>query len=98
MEPRETPEIQRIVETVVSILKHSDLEEATEQKVRTTAAHKLGIDPSELSYKWIVRRCVETYLLSLDDDDEEEGNKGKELEPLHQGGIRQGQKRKVSWS
>ncbi|KAF7154189.1 hypothetical protein RHSIM_Rhsim01G0173700 [Rhododendron simsii] len=96
MEPRETPEIEKIVETVVSILKQSDLEEATEQKVRSTAADKLGIDPSELSYKWIVRRCVEAYLLSLDDDEEEEGNKDKAQELLHQGGLKQGQKRKLS--
>ncbi|KAI8572809.1 hypothetical protein RHMOL_Rhmol01G0229200 [Rhododendron molle] len=96
MEPRETPEIEKIVDTVVSILKQSDLEEATEQKVRTTAADKLGIDPSELSYKWIVRRCVEAYLLSLDDDEEEEGNKDKAQELLHQGGLKQGQKRKLS--
>ncbi|KAG5566022.1 hypothetical protein RHGRI_001821 [Rhododendron griersonianum] len=94
MEPRETPEIEKIVDTVVSILKQSDLEEATEQKVRTTAADKLGVDPSELSYKWIVRRCVEAYLLSLDDDEEEEGNKDKAQELLHQGGLKQGQKRK----
>ncbi|KAI8535359.1 hypothetical protein RHMOL_Rhmol10G0167900 [Rhododendron molle] len=86
--------IEKIVDIVVSILKQSDLEEATEQKVRTTAADKLGIDPSELSYKWIVRRCVEAYLLSLDDDEEEEGNKDKAQELLHQGGLKQGQKRK----
>ncbi|PSS11640.1 RNA polymerase II transcriptional coactivator KELP like [Actinidia chinensis var. chinensis] len=60
-------ETKKIEETVIAILKEADLEEATEYKVRAAAAVRLGVDLSGLDHKWLVRRVVESYLLSLDE-------------------------------
>ncbi|XP_028126393.1 uncharacterized protein LOC114323108 [Camellia sinensis] len=68
-------ESKKIEETVIEILKDADLEEATELKVRTMAAKRLGIDLSDLDHKWLVRRVVESYLVSLEEDKVEEQTK-----------------------
>ncbi|CAL5397688.1 unnamed protein product [Camellia sinensis] len=73
--PKMESESKKIEETVIEILKDADLEEATELKVRTMAAKRLGIDLSDLDHKWLVRRVVESYLVSLEEDKVEEQTK-----------------------
>ncbi|XP_052211603.1 uncharacterized protein LOC127814252 [Diospyros lotus] len=69
MEPAETePPRKRVVEeAVIAVMKAVDLEEATELKVRTMVARRLCIDLSDLQPKRLVRRVVESYLLSMQD-------------------------------
>ncbi|CAI9101108.1 OLC1v1038362C1 [Oldenlandia corymbosa var. corymbosa] len=55
---------RRIEETVVNILKESDLETATEHSVRAAASQLLGSDLSDGPDKWVVRRVIESFLLS----------------------------------
>eukprot|EP00262_Sarcandra_glabra_P003158 TRINITY_DN13675_c0_g1_i1.p1 TRINITY_DN13675_c0_g1~~TRINITY_DN13675_c0_g1_i1.p1 ORF type:complete len:162 (+),score=32.40 TRINITY_DN13675_c0_g1_i1:145-630(+) len=66
------PEIQRkIEETVIEILKNSDMEVTTEFKVRNMASEKLGLDLSNSEYKRFVRNVVESFLLSKKEAEEE---------------------------
>ncbi|XP_073131039.1 RNA polymerase II transcriptional coactivator KELP [Henckelia pumila] len=51
-----------IEETVLEILKDSNMDEMTEFKVRNCASEKLGMDLSERSRKKFVREVVESYL------------------------------------
>ncbi|XAR53949.1 hypothetical protein NMG60_11028894 [Bertholletia excelsa] len=67
MEEVET-QSKKIEETVIAILKEVDLETATEHNVRTMAAERLGLDLSDLGRKWLVRRVLESYLLSLEEE------------------------------
>ena len=53
---------KKISETVMEILRNSDMEEMTEYKVRKEAADKLGTDLSEPSRKKFVRQVVESFL------------------------------------
>lgn len=67
------PELKsQIEETVLEILKSSDMEATTEYKVRKSASEKLGIDLSEPDRKKLVRNVVQTYL--------QEQQQGKEVE------------------
>ncbi|XP_072966823.1 RNA polymerase II transcriptional coactivator KELP-like [Typha angustifolia] len=77
-------EMQRRIEaTVVEILKEADMEAATEYKVRTMAAEKLGIDLSLPERKRFVRGVVESFLLSRTNEEverREEQPQGNERE------------------
>ncbi|RWR93301.1 RNA polymerase II transcriptional coactivator KELP [Cinnamomum micranthum f. kanehirae] len=75
------PETQtKIEETVVEILKSSNMEEMTEFKVRNMASEKLDIDLSLPQYKKFVRGVVESFLLSRKDEtpNEEEAQEEEE--------------------
>ncbi|CAK9136907.1 unnamed protein product [Ilex paraguariensis] len=73
------PDAQRrkIEETVLEILKNADLETTTEYNVRTTAARRLCVDLSDLDHKLLVRRVVESFLLSTTSTSED-GDKVRE--------------------
>lgn len=55
---------KRIEETVINILKESDMESMTESKVRAEASKRLGLDLSVSHRKKFVRRVVESFLAS----------------------------------
>lgn len=76
---------QKIEETVVDILKNTNLEETTEFKVRVTASERLGIDLSETEYRTLVRSTVEKFLVSTAEADQEKRNFNKEV---NEGGDR----------
>lgn len=59
-------EQEKIRETVIGILKNSDMEQMTEFKVRLAASERLGIDlsDSDHSHKSFVRGVIESFLLS----------------------------------
>ncbi|KAL8536391.1 hypothetical protein ACS0TY_011852 [Phlomoides rotata] len=52
----------KIEETVLEILKNSNMDEATEHKIRKAASEKLGMDLSDPTRKKFVRQVVESYL------------------------------------
>ncbi|MCD7450900.1 hypothetical protein HAX54_008960 [Datura stramonium] len=72
---------KRIEETVLEILKSSNLDEVSELKVRKMASEKLGLDLSDSSGKKCVRQVVEKFLAeeqakleaNADENKEEEG-------------------------
>nr|DAD36245.1 TPA_asm: hypothetical protein HUJ06_006885 [Nelumbo nucifera] len=68
------PETQhKIEETVLEILRSSDMDAMTEFKVRNSAAEKLGIDLSGTEYKRFVRRVVESFLVSKEEEEQVKG-------------------------
>ncbi|PSS11294.1 RNA polymerase II transcriptional coactivator KELP like [Actinidia chinensis var. chinensis] len=71
---------ERIEETVLQILKSSNMDETTEYKVRQTAAEMLGLDLSPPERKRLVRQVVETYLSEQQSKDEPEPEEEKEEE------------------
>ncbi|XP_043716038.1 RNA polymerase II transcriptional coactivator KELP-like [Telopea speciosissima] len=75
------PETQReLEETVLEILRNADMNEMTESKVRTMAAEKLGIDLSGPAPKRFVRKVVESFLLSKEQDDQHATGAGADEE------------------
>ncbi|KAL4562612.1 hypothetical protein LXL04_026640 [Taraxacum kok-saghyz] len=60
----------KLEETVIQILKSADLEIATELVVRREAERLLGVDLSDIASKRLVRRVVESFLLSTSPADE----------------------------
>ncbi|XP_047332854.1 RNA polymerase II transcriptional coactivator KELP [Impatiens glandulifera] len=54
---------EKIEETVIEILRGSNMDEATEFKIRKSASEKLGIDLSVPERKKFVRQVVEAFLL-----------------------------------
>ncbi|CAI9292079.1 unnamed protein product [Lactuca saligna] len=54
----------KLEETVIRILKGADLEITTELVVRREAERLLGVDLSDIASKRLVRRVVESFLLS----------------------------------
>ncbi|GKF47035.1 RNA polymerase II transcriptional coactivator KELP [Tanacetum coccineum] len=73
------PELKsKIEETVLEILKSSDMESTTEYKVRKSASEKLGIDLSEPERKKLVKNVVQTYLEQQQDNEVEEEEEGSE--------------------
>lgn len=60
----ETVNEGRIRQTVMEVLKNSDMEEMTEFKVRVEASERLGIDLSDANHKRFIRGVVESFLLS----------------------------------
>jgi hypothetical protein len=63
---------KKVEETVLEILRGSDMESVTEYKVRSAAADRLGIDLSASDRKLFVRGVVEGYLSSLSSQEAEE--------------------------
>ncbi|KAL8494901.1 hypothetical protein ACS0TY_019167 [Phlomoides rotata] len=55
---------RKIEDTVLQILKASDLETTTELSVRSAAAGQLGFELSGLSHRRLVRQLVDSFLLS----------------------------------
>ena len=71
---------ERIEETVLQILKSSNMDETTEYKVRQTASEMLGLDLSPPERKRLVRQVVETYLSEQQSKNEPEPEEDKEEE------------------
>ncbi|GJU21265.1 putative zinc knuckle (CCHC-type) family protein [Tanacetum coccineum] len=75
MESSSSPDHQNLQleleQTVIKILKSSNLDTATELSVRNDAQKLLGVDLSDLASKQLVRRVVESYLLSTSPQNEE---------------------------
>ncbi|KAL8254109.1 hypothetical protein R6Q59_032330 [Mikania micrantha] len=73
----------RIEQTVNEILKAADLDIATELSIRREAEKLLGVDLSDLPSKRLVRRIVESFLLSsspVDDEVREEKENVEEVQ------------------
>lgn len=77
---------EKIEETVKEILKHADMEEMTEFKVRMTASERLGLDLSDADNKKFIRGVLESFLLSTIEDacDAEETDLNVPKETKHQ--------------
>ena len=60
----ESSNAAQIEETVLQILKASELETVTEFGVRSAAAELLGFDLSGLDHRLLVRQLVDSFLLS----------------------------------
>lgn len=56
---------RKIEETVIDVLKESNIVDATEYQVRLEAGKRLGIDLSDTKSKWLVRNVVESFLTSV---------------------------------
>lgn len=68
-------ELQRkIKETVIDILRHANLDEITEFKVRATATERLDFDMSHIEHRKFIRSVVESFLLSTMDEEGKEAN------------------------
>lgn len=80
----------KIAETVLEILKNSNMEETTEFKIRKSASEKLGMDLSDPTRKKLVRQVVETYLTEQQAKaaEEEEHQQEEEEEEEEEGGSR----------
>ncbi|KAH7841227.1 hypothetical protein Vadar_027326 [Vaccinium darrowii] len=75
------PEIQsKIEETVLQILKTSNMDETTEYKIRQKASEELGLDLSPPDRKKFVRKVVEAYLTGLKDEPEVDEGKNEAAE------------------
>ncbi|KAL3626882.1 hypothetical protein CASFOL_029287 [Castilleja foliolosa] len=96
----------KIEETVLEILKNSNLDEMTMSKLRKSASEKLEIDLADPTRKELVREIVESYIMEQQskaeqeqEQEEEEDNNGKEYDD--QGGLiicRLSNKRRVTVS
>ncbi|KAL0324180.1 UNVERIFIED_CONTAM: RNA polymerase II transcriptional coactivator KELP [Sesamum calycinum] len=69
-----------IEETVLEILKNSNMDETTEYKIRKSASEKLQMDLSEPTRKKFVRQVVESYLREQQAKAEEEQQPEEEEE------------------
>ncbi|KVH95328.1 RNA polymerase II transcriptional coactivator KELP [Cynara cardunculus var. scolymus] len=78
------PELaKKIEETVLEVLKNSDMDSTTEFQVRKSASEKLGVDLSKSERKKLVRNVVQTYLeeqQSKAEADEKAAEEGEEEE------------------
>ncbi|PWA64552.1 DEK, C-terminal [Artemisia annua] len=75
------PELKsKIEETVLEILKSSDMESTTEYKVRKSASEKMGIDLSVPDRKKLVRNVVQAYLEQQQQGKEDEQQEVEEEE------------------
>lgn len=54
--------------TVTDILNSSDIDSITEKQVRHLVSQKLNLDLSDLPYKILVRQIIESFLLSIPDN------------------------------
>lgn len=68
----------KIEETVLEILRNSNMDETTEFKIRKAASEKLGMDLSEPTRKKFVREVVESYLKEQQAKAEEEEEEEKQ--------------------
>ncbi|XP_077232760.1 RNA polymerase II transcriptional coactivator KELP-like [Tasmannia lanceolata] len=67
------PKIQRKIEkTVMKILKHGNLDEISEVRLRNMAAEKLGVDLSSSEHRLFVRGILESFLEARNKDPEDE--------------------------
>ncbi|XP_057802489.1 RNA polymerase II transcriptional coactivator KELP [Salvia miltiorrhiza] len=80
----------KIEETVLEILKNSNMDETTEFKIRKSASEKLGMDLSDPARKKLVREVVESYLTEQQAKAEEEEE--AEAEEEEDGGRNKGEK------
>ena len=74
---------KKIEETVLEVLKNSDMDSTSEFQVRESASEKLGIDLSKSERKKLVRNVVQTYLeeqQSKAEADETAAGEGEEAE------------------
>ncbi|KAJ0914414.1 putative transcription factor ssDNA-binding-TF family [Helianthus annuus] len=71
------PHNQKLQRTLIGILKAADLDIDTELSVRKQAEKLLGVQLSDLASKRLVRRIVESYLLSTPPADEVPEDKDK---------------------
>ncbi|KAL8200999.1 hypothetical protein R6Q57_012338 [Mikania cordata] len=78
MDPELAKEIE---ETVLEVLKNSDMDSTTEFQVRKAASEQLGIDLSEPSRKKLVRTIVQTYLEEQQSKAEADEKAAEEAEP-----------------
>ncbi|KAH6804406.1 transcriptional coactivator p15 family protein [Perilla frutescens var. frutescens] len=78
----------KIEETVLEILKNSNMDETTEFKIRKSAAEKLGMDLSDPTRKKLVRQVVETYLTEQQAKAEEQPPEEEEEEEEDEGSTR----------
>ncbi|KAG8382119.1 hypothetical protein BUALT_Bualt05G0043400 [Buddleja alternifolia] len=103
----------KIEETVLEILKSSNMDETTEYKIRNAASEKLGMDLSGPTEKKFVRQVVELYLreqqakaeeAEVEEEEEEEEDNGRKTggkEYDEEGGLiicRLSEKRRVTLS
>ncbi|GAB4844608.1 hypothetical protein Ancab_038008 [Ancistrocladus abbreviatus] len=70
---------RRIEETVLEILKNVDMDSVTELNVRAMAAERLSMDLSDLPYKKFIRHLIDSFLLSIHDDDPDDKESGGAL-------------------
>ncbi|GFP98064.1 RNA polymerase ii transcriptional coactivator kelp [Phtheirospermum japonicum] len=70
----------KIEETVLEILKNSNMDEMTEFKIRKSASEKLEMDLAEPTRKKFVREIVESYLVEQQSKAEEEQEQVEEEE------------------
>ncbi|KAI3468592.1 hypothetical protein Pfo_025255 [Paulownia fortunei] len=70
----------KIEETVLEILKNSNMDETTEYKIRKSASENLGMDLSEPTRKKFVREVVESYLREQQAKAEEQQEQEEEEE------------------
>ncbi|KAK4435495.1 RNA polymerase II transcriptional coactivator KELP [Sesamum alatum] len=70
----------KIEQTVLEILKNSNMDETTEYKIRKSASDKLQMDLSEPTRKKFVRQVVESYLREQQAKAEEEEQQQQEEE------------------
>lgn len=70
----------KIEETVLEILRNSNMDETTEFKIRKAASEKLGMDLSEPTRKKFVREVVESYLKEQQAKAEEEEEEKQQKE------------------
>lgn len=65
MDPEEEARRKSLIEeTVLDVLRKSNLEDMTEFRVRADASQRLGIDLSDLHSRILIRTMVESFLLS----------------------------------
>ncbi|XP_043707861.1 RNA polymerase II transcriptional coactivator KELP-like [Telopea speciosissima] len=100
MEPATQREVE---ETVLEILRNTDMNKMTEFKVRTMAAEKLGIDLSGQEPKRFVRKVVESFLLSKEQEEQQvtvaaADEENKEVEQEEEGGEGEEEEKKPAIS
>ncbi|XP_022886971.1 RNA polymerase II transcriptional coactivator KELP-like [Olea europaea var. sylvestris] len=71
---------QKVEETVLEILKNSNMEETTEYKIRKSASEKLQMNLSDPTWKKFVRQVVELYLQEQQAKAEQQEEKEEEEE------------------
>lgn len=82
----------KIEETVLEILKNSNMDEATEHKIRKAASEKLGMELSDPTRKKFVRQVVESYLAEQQAKAEEEQEQEVEEEEEEESSKKRGGK------
>ncbi|PHT57842.1 RNA polymerase II transcriptional coactivator KELP [Capsicum baccatum] len=76
----------KIEETVLELLKSSNLDEVSELKIRKMASEKLGLDLSDSTRKKLVRQVVEKFLAEEQAKSEANAEEEEEEEEEEEGG------------